>query len=128
MRKAIRIAVLVTGVVLVVLLLPLTYLFYGLSQGMDDESSVQATTIGMIMLVLWLIACAFVLSRPLVSALVFALAGMLGFAMDGGFPIVDPWVGPGISLVLAGLSFLGWGGREERRTLTVERTRQADRR
>lgn len=122
-----RVAVLIIGVVLVLLLFPLTYLFYGLSHGVGDESSVQAMTVGMIMLVMWLIASLCVLSRPLVSAVVFVLAGLLGFAMSGGFPIMDPWVGPTISIVFAVLSYVAWGGKKERRRFTTERARQNER-
>lgn len=116
-----RVAVMVIGLVLVLLLFPLTYLFHGLSQGVGDESSVQAMAVGMIMLVMWLIASVCVFPFPLVSVALFVLAGLLGFALDGGFPILDLWVGPAISMVLAGLSYLGWGGQKVRRQFTVAR-------
>lgn len=122
-----RVAVLIIGVVLVLLLFPLTYLFYELSRGVGDESSERAAAIGMVMLAMWLIACGFVLSRPLVSAAVFVLAGLLGFAMGGGFPILDPWVGPAISIALAMLSYVARGGKKERRRLTIERARPDER-
>lgn len=126
MRRAVRIAVLIIGVVFAVLLLPLMSWFYEMGLAVGDESGAREVLVGMIMLVMWLIACGFVLFRPLVSAVVFVLAGILGFATGGGFPIVDPWAGPAISIVLAGLSFLGWDRKKERRTFVIERARQEE--
>lgn len=80
------------------------------------------------MLVMWLIACGFVLFRPLVSVELFVLAGLVGSAVGGGLPIVDPWVGPAISIVLAVLSFTGWGEqRRERRHEAIGRTHAEER-
>ncbi len=122
MDRVLHVAVPIIGVALVLLLFPLTYLFHRLSQGGGDESSEQATVAGMIMLVMWLIASLSVLSFPLVSAAVFVLAGLLGFALDGGFPILDLWVGPAISMVLAVLSYLRWSDqRRDRQQFTVAR-------
>jgi hypothetical protein len=122
MRRAVRVAVLVIGVVLVVLLLPLMSWFYEMGLAVGDESGAREVLVGVIMLVMWLIACGFVLFRPLVSAVVFVLAGILGFTTGGRFPIVDPWVEPTISIVLAGLSFLGRDRKKERRQFTITRT------
>ncbi len=115
MDSVLHVAIPIIGLVLVLLLFPLTYLFHELSQGVGDESSEQAAVAGMIMLVMWLITSLSVLSFPLVSAAVFAIAGLGGFALDGGFPNLDLWVGPAISMVLAVLSYLGWSDQRRNR-------------
>lgn len=75
------------------------------------------------MLMMWLIACGFVLFRPLVSVALFVVAGVLESAVGGGLPIVDPWVEPAISMGLAALSLIGWVGlRSERRHGAIGRT------
>ncbi len=53
MDSALRVAVPIIGLVLVLLLFPLTYLFHGLSQGVGAESSEQATVAGMVMVANW---------------------------------------------------------------------------
>lgn len=77
------------------------------------------------MALLWLIACAFVLPLPMVSIVLFAFAGILGFAEAGEFPDLGMW--GGISLALALLSFFGWRGkRKEARERREELARQAN--
>ncbi|HEV2529713.1 MAG TPA: zinc ribbon domain-containing protein [Thermomicrobiales bacterium] len=78
------------------------------------------------MALIWLVAAAFVLPLPMVSVVLFVIAGVLGFAASGDFPDLAVW--GGISLVLALLSLFGWRGkRKERRERQVERARQTER-
>ncbi len=103
-----------------------TFLVSALSQATDDSSSGQAAAAGLMMSLLWLVACAFVLPLPMVSIVLFVLASILGFASSGEFPDLGIW--GGISLVLAALSLFGWiGKRKERRRFKLEKVRQEER-
>lgn len=104
-----RIAVLVLGLILGAIMFVQTFLVYVLSGVANDAASGSASAIGLFMALLWLIAVALVLPLPLVSTIVFVLAGLLGFGMSAQFPDLSVW--GGASLVLAVLSFGGWLGK-----------------
>lgn len=121
-----RLTVLIAGLLLGAIMFLQTFLVSALGSATQDQGSEQAGSIGVMMAFLWLIACAFVMPLPMVSVVVFAIAGLLGFASSGDFSDLAIW--GGISLVLAVLSFLGWlGKRKERRQFKVERDQQAAR-
>ena len=121
-----RITVLILGLLLGLLMFIQTMLVYGLSSAGNDEASAQAGAVGVLMALLWLVACAFVLPFPLVSVIAFVLAGLFGFAASGEFADLGYW--GGASLVLAVLAFLGWRGkRKQDREARAEKARQADR-
>jgi hypothetical protein len=121
-----RIAVLIIGLLLGAVMFLQTVLVSGLSDAANDEASAQSGAVGVFMSLLWLAACAFVIPFPMISVVVFALAGVLGFAASGDFPDLAIW--GGISLVLAVLSLLGWRGkRRDRREADAERQRQVER-
>lgn len=121
-----RVAVLIIGLLLGAVMFVQTFLVNVLGQAGQDENVEQAGAIGVFMCLLWLIACAVVLSFPFVSTVLFVVAALLGFAMGGEFPDLAIW--GGISLILAVMSFLGWlGKRKERRKFAVERARQEER-
>lgn len=121
-----RIAVLILGLLLGLLMFLQTLLVYGLSDALNDEASAQASAIGVVMALLWLVACAFVLPFPLVSVVAFAIAGLFGFAASGEFPDLAIW--GGVSVVLAVMSIFGWRGkRKHDREVRAEKARQAER-
>lgn len=121
-----RVTVLIAGLLLGAVMFLQTFLVSALGSAAQDQGSEQAGSIGLIMSFLWLAACAFVLPVPMVSVVLFTLAGLMGFAASGDFSDLAVW--GGISLVLAVLSFLGWmGKRKERRRFKVEREQQAAR-
>jgi hypothetical protein len=116
---AVRIAVLVLGLVLGAVMFVQTFLVYALSGVTRNIGSGQSGAIGLFMVLMWLVASALVLAVPLVSAIVFAVAGLLGFAASNDFPDLAIW--GGMSFVLAVLSVIGWIGK--RRTARQEAAR-----
>lgn len=121
-----RVTVLILGLLLGLVMFLQTMLVYGLSNAVDDTNSASAGAVGVLMALMWLVACAFVMPLPMVSVVVFAIAGLFGFAASGEFPDLGIW--GGISLVLAVLSFFGWRGkRKDTRERQEEKARQAER-
>lgn len=121
-----RIAVLIIGLLLGLLMFLQTFAVYVLSDVADQDKATGAAAIGIVMALMWLVACALVIGFPMVSVVLFALAGLLGLAASGEFPDLAYW--GGVSFILALMSFFGWRGkRKERRQWTIERQRQEDR-
>lgn len=118
-----RVAVLILGLIAGLLMFLQTLIVYAGSSVAEQENMQGAAVVGVLMALFWLIACAFVIPLPIVSVVLFTLAGLLGFMASGDFPDLGWW--GGISLVLAVLSLLGWmGKRKERRLFKVEREQQ----
>ncbi len=92
-----------------------------------DEATIGAGAIGLIMALMWLLACALVIPLPQVSFPIFLLTALMGlFVPTGEFG--DIRFHGIVALVLAGMAFLGWlGKRKERRTFQLERARQEER-
>lgn len=121
-----RVTVLIIGLLLGAVMFVQTFLVNLLGQAGDQQGVEQAGAVGLMMSLLWLIACAFVLPLPFVSVVMFLISGVVGFASSAEFPDLAVW--GGISLVLAALSFFGWlGKRKERRQFKIERARQEER-
>jgi hypothetical protein len=121
-----RVTVLILSLLLGAIMFIQTTLVAGLGSAANDEGTAQSGSVGLFMSLLWLVAAALVLPLPMVSVILFALAGVLGFAASGDFPDLAIW--GGISLALALLSFFGWRGkRKERRERTAEQLRQRER-
>lgn len=110
-----RIAVLILGLILGAIMFVQSGLVAGLSGATGDQATNTAGGGGIIMALMWLVACALVIPVPLVSAVVFVLAGLVGFSMAQNFPDLATWAA--VSIVLAILSLVGWWGkrRGERR-------------
>ena len=102
-----RIAVLILGLVLGVIMFFQTFLVTSLS-GLSKTpgATYSAGSIGLVMAVLWLIAVALVIPVPLISVAAFVLAGILGYANSAHFPDLAVW--GGASIILAVLSLIGW--------------------
>ncbi len=121
-----RVTVLILSLLLGAIMFFQTFLGYVLGSAGNDEGIAGAGAVGLLMSLLWLVAAAFVLPLPMVSVILFVVAGIFGFAASGDFPDLAVW--GGISLVLAVLSLLGWRGkRKERRERAAELTRQQER-
>ena len=106
-----RIAVLILGLLLGLLMFFQTFLVYTLSGATSQQETSEAGAIGLFMAILWLVACALVIPVPLVSTVVFAVAGLMGFAAASSSDFSDLGIWGGISLILAVLSFIGWIGK-----------------
>lgn len=121
-----RIAVLIIGLLLGAIMFFQTFLGSMLSSVADDEAAGTAAAAGLIMALLWLVACGLVLPFPMVSVVLFALAASLGFANSADFPDLAWW--GGVSLALAVMSLLGWRGkRKEKRESAEARLEQFNR-
>ena len=122
-----RIAVLILGLVLGVIMFFQTFLVTSLS-GLSKTpgATYSAGSIGLVMAILWLIAVALVIPVPLASVIAFVLAGILGYANSTHFPDLAVW--GGASLVLALLSLIGWYTRRrgERRAEAVAEARHQE--
>jgi hypothetical protein len=116
-----RIAVLILGLALGLLMFIQTVLGYMASGLADNQETGGAAAVGILMAFLWLLAVALVFPVPLVSAIVFAIAGILGFGASTNFPDLAIW--GGASFVLAALSVLAWFGK--RKAVRQERERDA---
>lgn len=104
-----RIAVLILTLVLGTIMFFQTFLVASLSGVVGDEATSGAGAIGLLMALLWLVAAALVIPLPLISSIIFVIAGLLGFAVSANFPDLGMW--GGASLILAVLSFFGWRGK-----------------
>jgi hypothetical protein len=120
-----RLAVLIIGLLLGPLMFLQTFVVNVLSDAGNNEETEQAAAIGVAMALLWLAACAFVLPFPMVSTLLFAVAGLFGLMAAATSEFVDLYIWGGISFALTWLSFIGWlGKRKDRRESAAERQRQ----
>lgn len=121
-----RIAVLIIGLLLGAVMFLQTFLLNALGQASQDKATEEAAAGGLFMAVLWLVACGLVLPLPMVSVILFSVAGVIGLALSGDFRDLAIW--GGISIALAVLSFFGWlGKRKQQRELRAERARQLER-
>lgn len=110
-----RIATLIIALVLMLGLFVQSVLVSAGGSLAEDAGTQESGSMGVLVALLWLVAAAFVLAKPRVSAVLFAVAGLLAFAGTGDFP--DLWFWGGVSLVLAGFSWLGY--REKRKKPSV---------
>ena len=105
-----RIATLIVGLLLGLLLTIQSILFIGLSGEVETDPNAGAGAAGFLMALMWLVACALVISFPLVSTVIFAISALIGlFAASGDFADL-PYFG-GIAIGLAVMAFFGWRGK-----------------
>lgn len=112
-----RIAVLIIGLGLVMVLglQSCTVMVGGeLSQ---NEMTSEAGAIGIFMAVLFLLGAAFSMGVPLVSLILFVLAGVLGLTMGSESDFTDLVIWGWGSLILAVMSYFGM--REKRKKVTA---------
>ncbi|MDP9478115.1 MAG: hypothetical protein M3R38_20950 [Actinomycetota bacterium] len=79
----------------------------------EDEAATNDASIGLLVAFLFLVGGAFAFGLPLVSLIVFVVAGLLGLLVGTTSEFTDLAVWGVASFVLAGLSFFGM--REKRR-------------
>jgi uncharacterized membrane protein YfcA len=121
-----RIAVLILGLLLGLVMFMQTFVGGILSSIGDDETMQQAFAVGILVSLLWLAGCALILPFPLASVISFVIAALFAFAISGDYPDMGVW--GTIALILAAMSFFGWlGKRKERREKRAERQRQEER-
>lgn len=121
-----RIAVLIITLILGAFLVVQTLLVTAAGGLGNDEALSGAGAIGIGIAFLWLVAAAFVIGVPLISTILFVLAGLLGLGMGAsGTTYRDLSVWGGLSLVLAVLSFIGL--LTKRRGARAEERKQRER-
>jgi hypothetical protein len=127
-EESMRVATLIIGLLLGLLLFLQTMLLYGLSNAGNDEKNAGAAAIGVFVALIWLVASAFVMAFPLFSAIAFAAAALFAFLGGGSSDFKDLIIWGVASALLAVLSYFGWRGkRRDRREALAERQRQMDR-
>lgn len=123
-----RITVLILGLLLGAIMFIQTVLVAGLSSAGGDKATSDAGSIGGVVALLWLIACAFVIPFPLVSVVSFALSALFAFGAAATSDYRDMYIWGSVAVVLMILSFFGWlGKRKERRAKRAELATQTAR-
>lgn len=124
MRKT----VLILGLALGFIMFIQAFIVYGLFSAAGDENNASAAAAGLLVVILWVLACAFVIPLPLVSTFAFVLAGLLAVLVGGQSDYTDMWFWGSVGLFLALLSFFGWHGKvKDRREKARETAAQAER-
>lgn len=123
-----RIATLIIG-----LLLGLMLFIQSFTVGMFSETAVvddttsTAGAAGLMMALLWLLACALVIPLPQVSFPIFLVSAIIGLTVPTG-EFGDLRFHGAAAILLTVLAFFGWRGkRKERRTFKLEKARQEER-
>lgn len=106
-----RYAVLIIGLVLTVGLFSQALLGNALMSIADDEAGQEATSIGLVMSLVWLIACGLVIPKPRISMVLFLLAALVGAAGWSSFPDLQFW--SAASVVLGLMAYLGYRGKRK---------------
>jgi hypothetical protein len=114
-----RIAVLVIGLVLTLGLFIQAFVIFGLSDAIDQEDTQAAGSVGVLMALMWVVGCGLVIPVPRVSMVLFAVAGLLGFAASGNYPDLAWW--GGISEILAVFCYFGYRGKRKSDRKDAER-------
>jgi hypothetical protein len=117
----VRIATLVIGLVLSIGLFIQSVTVGALSDAVNDEQDGAGGGAGMIMALIWVVACGLVIPLPRVSMVLFAVAGVIGVASAGPLDFPDLVVWGIISFVLAVFSFFGWRGKKKQQAKEAER-------
>lgn len=114
-----RIAVLVIGLILTIFLFVQSALVTGLSNASGHKETQQSGSFGILMAVIWIVACGLVIPVPRVSMILFAVAALFGFVFSGQFSDLKIWAV--VSLVLALFSYFGYRGKRKADAKEAER-------
>lgn len=116
-----RIAVLIIGLLLGLLVFLQSFVIAALG---GDSDIGAGGAVGLIVAIMWLLACGLVIGFPRVSMVIFLVAGLFAFiGATSGYTDLNLW--GSASLILAAMSFFGWRGkREQDREREAERERQ----
>ena len=104
-----RILVMIIGLILGSVLFLQSLLGTALFNMAEDEGGTASISMGLLVALVWLVACALVIPLPRVATGLFVVGALLAFAASGDFPDLAIW--GGVSLFLAVLSFFGWRGK-----------------
>ncbi len=100
----------------------------GLSEGAQAEEFGAGAAAGFMCILLFLLGGALVIPWPLVSFVLFGLAGLIALAGAAASPFDDLFFYMGAAFVLAAMAFFGWiGKRKERRRERIKEQVQAER-
>ncbi|HEX5499750.1 MAG TPA: hypothetical protein VFX03_11000, partial [Thermomicrobiales bacterium] len=108
-----RIATLILGLILGAFLFVQTFLVYALSGAINDQATSGAGALGLLMALMWLVACALVIPVPLLSTVIFGLSGLIGLGAGAGSKFADLTIWGVAGLLLAAFSFFGWIGKRK---------------
>lgn len=123
-----RVAVLIIGLLLGLVMFLQTVVVYAASSATEKDDLAASAAIGVLMAIMWLVACALVIGFPMVSVVLFTLAGIFGILSASTAEFSDLYVWGSISFVLAAMAWFGWRGKKAaRREELAERQRQLDR-
>jgi hypothetical protein len=118
-RTAVRIAVLIIGLITGAILFLQSLTVGGLSDLAQDEGGAASGAIGLFVAFLWLLGCGLVIPVPRVSMVIFAISGLLAFAASGDFADLKFW--GTWAFVLAIGSYLGYRGKRKADRKEAER-------
>ncbi|HWV23265.1 MAG TPA: hypothetical protein VNZ58_03670 [Thermomicrobiales bacterium] len=122
-----RIAVLILGLLLGLLMFFQALIGYVVGSATSSDDLAGAGALGLLVALMWLLACALVIAFPLVSAIILGLAMPIAWG-SAALGYTDMWIWSGASFVLAVMAFFGWRGKvKDRREAEAERMRQAKR-
>lgn len=109
-----RIATLIIGLVLGAIMFFQAVLVAALGDAANTEDDGAAGGIGLLMCLMWLVACGLVIPAPRVAMILFAVAGLFGILGGTGTDYSDLVVWGVISFVLAVFSYLGYRGKRSK--------------
>lgn len=115
-----RIAVLVIGLMLSVGLFIQSALVNGLSKAAGNNANVSSGAVGVMMALMWIIACALVIPVPRVAMVLFLLAAIVGFAAAAGSSYSDLYFWVVMSALLALFSYFGFRGKRTQQAKEAE--------
>jgi len=119
-----RIAVLIIGLVLTFGLFIQALTVSALSDAANTEHDGADGAMGILMALIWLVACGLVIPVPRISMLLFVLAGVIGFASAGPLDFPDLAYWGGVSIFLAVMSYFGYRGKRKQQRKEAARELQ----
>ena len=119
-----RIATLIIGLLLSVGLFIQSLTVASLGDAINTEDDGAAGGGGIVMSLMWVVASALVIAVPVVSMILFVLAGIIGLAVGSSTDFKDLQVWAFVSFVLAVFSFFGWRGKKKQQAKEAVRDSQ----
>lgn len=114
-----RIAVLIIGLLLSVALFLQSLAGNALTSIAEDEGGQEATAIGVFVALIWVVGSAFVIAKPRISMVLFAVSALIAVGGWSDFPDLKFW--SGVAVFLAVLSYLGYRGKRKQEAKEAER-------
>jgi len=107
----VRIATLIIGLLLGAILFIQSLLIAALSDAANTEHDGSDGATGLLMALLWLVACGLVIPAPRIAMLLFVASGIGGLAAAGPLDFPDLAYWGVVSLVLSAFAYLGYRGK-----------------